>query len=117
MCTRPPIISAPEVTYLKTDGSISGKVKVDAKPCEFTPLYTEISGEVECEGLKDDTEFCVSITDKDGKSKIYEAYNICTEESEFAFAAYLPREVFSADSNENIKIIAKTNDNYYEIGE
>lgn len=117
MCTRPPIISAPELTYLNTDGSLSGKVKVDTKPCEFTPLYTEISGEVECDGLKDDTEFCVSITDKDGKSKIYEAYNICTEESEFAFAAYLPREVFSADSNENIKIIAKTNDNYYDIGE
>lgn len=116
LITRPPVITAPEITYLKTDGTLSGEVKTDISACEYSPLYTEISGEVQCGDLRDDSEFYISVTDSQEKNAVYEAYSTSTDESEYAFTAYLPSEAFPADSEADIKIIAKINSGYYEIG-
>lgn len=117
ICTRPPIITAPEITYLNTDGKIAGKSGTDIKACEYSPLYTEISGEVDCGDLTDNTEFYVSVTDSQGKTRIYEAFSTCTDNSDYAFTAYLPSKDFPAGSKADIKIIAKNDNGYYEIGE
>ena len=116
LVTRPPVVTAPELTYLNTGGKLDGSVKTKTAPCEFSPLYTEISGEVDCEGLRDDAVFYVSLTDSEGKTAFYEAYNICTDECECGFKVYLPAERFSAGTKTEVKIIAKNGDDFYEIG-
>ncbi len=116
LIVNPPVISAPEVTFLKINGNMSGDVNAKTSECEYSPLYTDISGNVKCGDLQDNAEFYVSVTDAQGKSSVYEAYSICTDESEYAFKAYLPSEVIPADSNAEINIIVKNNDSYYNIG-
>lgn len=116
LVTRPPVFTAPEVTYFKTDGKLGGSVKSEIAECEFSPLYTEISGEVDCKGLQDGAVFYVSLTGENGKTAVYEAYSICTYENEYGFKIYLPSDKFPADSNAEIKIIVKNGDDYYEIG-
>lgn len=113
---RPPVISAPEITYLKTDGTLSGEVKTNISACEYSPMYTEVSGEVSCGDLTDDSDFYISVTDSKGDTAVYEAYSTVTDESDYAFTAYLPSEVLPAGSTAEIKIIADINSGYYEIG-
>ena len=116
LITRPPVISAPEITYLKTDGALPGKAEAKTAVCEYSPLYTEISGDVNCGKLGGDAEFYVSVTDPQGKNSVYQAYNICTDKSDYGFKIYLPSDVFPAGTKADIKIIAKTDSGYYEIG-
>ena len=116
LVTRPPIFTAPEVTLFKTDGKLGGSVKTEIAECEFSPLYTEISGEVDCESLHDDAVLYVSLTDGNGKTAVYEALTICTYENENGFKLYLPSEIFPAGTNADVKIIAKNGDGFYEIG-
>ena len=117
LLTRPPVISARETSVPGSLGTLSGKADIRVRECEFSPLYTELSGSVDCGGLSDGAEFSVLVKDAQGKTAVYEAYSICTDESDFGFRAYLPADAFPADSDAEIKVIAKTDDMYYEIKE
>ena len=116
LVTRPPVFTAPEVTIYNTGGKLGGCVKTKTAACEFSPLYTEISGEVDCNSLRDDAAFYVSVTDDKGNTDVYEAFSICEDEGGCGFKLYLPSEEFPADSNADIKVIAKNGDGFYEIG-
>lgn len=116
LITRPPVLDAPSLSYYNSEGTLKGKAETAVKPCEYAPAYTEISGTVSQAALRDDAVFYVEITGSDGKTAAYEAFSLSTDESDCAFAAYLPADAYPADAEWKIGVIVKNGDDYYEIG-
>lgn len=83
---RPAILPSPQLMSCASDGTTDMKVNVEVKQSDMDRNFVEVSGYVDG-ALKNDTTFCLEI---DGK--IYEAYCICDENSDWGFKAYVPME-------------------------
>ena len=83
---RPAILPSPQLLTCKSDSVAEVNAQVEVKQCDIDRGFAEISGYIE-KPLEKDTTFCLEI---DGK--IYEAYCICDENSDWGFRVYVPLE-------------------------
>ena len=118
LITRPPIFSSPRMTYLKAEPS-DQKVDftVEAKPCQYSPMFLEFSGTVDTAALEPEDTVYVSVTDADGKTAAYECYGLtCDEDGKTAFAAYTHADEYAAQQELDISVIIQKGDEFIELG-
>jgi hypothetical protein len=118
LITRPPIFSSPRMTCLKAEPS-EEKVDytVEAKSCQYSPMFLEFSGTVDSSALDPEDIIYVSVTDNSGKTSVYECYGLtCDEDGKTAFAAYTHADEYAAQQELDISVIIQKGDGFIELG-
>lgn len=90
---RPAILPSPQLMSCTSDSTAKVNAHIEVKQCDIDRNFVEISGYIE-EPLENDTTFCLEV---DGK--IYEAYCICDENSDWGFRVYVPMEKLDLTKN------------------
>ena len=109
LITMPPLLPASELSYYKSAGTIDGKATFKVKPCDYAAEYTEITGTAEGVELDSKAEYYVSVN-----NRVYEAYSL-TRDGADGFLVYLPADAYPAEAALDIKLIVKSNGEFYEI--
>ncbi len=103
---RPAVLPAPQLLSCKADESLNINSHIEAKRCDVDRNFVEISGYVD-EDLNKDTVFYVETN-----GKIYEAYCICDENSDWGFKVYIPEENLDVSDNKIEISLLSYNDGY-----
>ena len=115
LITMPPMVPAPELTYFKSSGTIKGSASVNVQPCDYASEYTQVSAVVDSSAIDADAEYYITVKDKSGSEKTFEAFCHKSDDGNGCIA-YLPAESFPADSEYEIKITVKNKDGFFELG-
>lgn len=107
----PPVIPAKELIVPDDAKSVDNEWSVKAEVSQVNMQYISVTGCVDSELCKDNSEFIVLVKDKDSKSRAFEAFTTSDDNSDCCFQAYIPAEYLSSDSID-VSIIIKNGDEY-----
>ena len=108
---NPAVLPAPQLVRLTVDNEIEVTSHIEAKICDTDRNFVAVSGYVDGE-LENDTVFYI-----EANGKIYEAYCICDENSDWGFTAYIPAENLDTINGEIEISLLAYNDGYGKICE
>lgn len=108
---QPPVIPAKELTVPESVKKVTDKWNVEAEISQVNMQYVSVTGCIDNDLCKDNSEFIVVVKDKDNKSKAFKAFTTSDDNSDCCFQAYIPAQYLNADSIE-VSIIIKDGNEY-----
>lgn len=111
----PPVIPAKELSVPTNTKTVKNKWDVKAEISQVNMQYVSITGCVDSELCKDDSEFIVLVKDKYGVRRAFESFTTSSDSSDCCFQAYIPAELLNSDSVD-VSIIIK-NGSEYQLAE
>lgn len=108
---QPPVIPAKELSVPANLQTVDNKWDVKAEISEVNMQYVSVTGSVDSELCKDDSELIVLVKDKDGKSRAFEAFTTSSDSSDYCYQAYIPAEYLNSDSVD-VSVIIKNGSEY-----
>lgn len=107
---RPAVLPAPQLLNLKTDKTLDINSNIEVKKCDVDRNFVEITGYID-EDLGTDTVFYIKTNEK-----IYEAYCICDDNSDWGFKVYVPEESLDVSDDKIEVSLLSYNEGYCLIG-
>lgn len=95
---NPPVLPAREFTIPKNSKTVDNKFTVDAKISEVNMQYVNVSGSVDKELCKDNSEIIVLVKDNNGGQRAFEAFTTSNDDTDYGYQAYIPTEYMNPDS-------------------
>ena len=108
---NPPVLPAREFTIPKNSKTVDNKFTVDAKISEVNMQYVNVSGSVDKELCKDNSEIIVLVKDNNGVQRAFEAFTTSNDKTDYGYQAYIPAEYMNPDSVD-VSIVIKNGSEY-----
>ena len=117
LITRPPVLSCQQMSYFKISETLDTDIAAEAKPAEYSSLYTQFSGTVDSSLLEDGDVIYVSVTDSTGNTTAYECYGTrAEEEGKSGYLAYTHAETYAGEDELAVSVILQRGSEYIELG-